>query len=90
MLILDATARQTIGFIVRNSVALIVAGVGVGFVAAALLARSMVGILYGVSTFDIIAFGVPGVVSATAGISTSLVPVRRAVRIDPMVALQQP
>ncbi len=68
---------------------LIVVGVGVGFVAAALLARSMAGILYGVSTFDFTAFAVAGLVLLTAGLSASLIPARRAVRIDPLAALRE-
>jgi len=86
---LGAHAGETVGLIVRNSMSLIVVGVGVGFVAAALLARSMAGILYGVSTFDFIAFAVAGLVLLTAGLSASLIPARRAVRIDPLVALRE-
>jgi ABC-type antimicrobial peptide transport system permease subunit len=86
---LGASARETVGFVVRHSMLLIGAGVGVGCVAAALLARSMVGMLYGVGAFDLTAFVVAGLVLATVGFSASLVPARRAVRIDPMVALRE-
>jgi len=86
---LGARAGETVGLIVRNSMALIVAGVAVGFVAAALLARSMAGILYGISTFDITAFAVAGLVLLTAGLCASLIPARRAVRIDPLEALRE-
>jgi len=86
---LGAHAGETVGLVVRNSMVLIVAGVGVGFVAAAVLARSMAGILYGVSTFDITAFAVAGLVLVTAGLCASLIPARRAVRIDPLEALRE-
>ncbi len=86
---LGANAGETVGLIVRNSMSLIVVGVGIGFVAAALLARSMAGILYGISTFDLTAFTVAGLVLLTAGLSASLIPARRAVRIDPLVALRE-
>ena len=86
---LGANATETLGLVVRKSMGLIVVGVGVGLVAATLLARSMAGILYGVSTFDLTAFGVAAAVLVTAGLSASLVPARRAVRIDPMVALRE-
>ena len=86
---LGANATETLGLVVRKSMGLIVVGVGVGLVAAAVLARSMAGILYGVSTFDLTAFGVAAVVLVTAGLTASLVPARRAVRIDPMVALRE-
>jgi len=86
---LGAHAGETVGLVVRNSMLLIVTGVGVGFVAAALLARSMAGILYGISTFDFTAFAVAGVVLVIAGLSASLIPARRAVRIDPLEALRE-
>ncbi len=85
---LGASARETVGGVVGNSMLLIGAGVGVGFVAAAVLARSMAGILYGVSTFDLTTFVAAGLVLATVGVSASLIPARRAVRIDPMRALR--
>jgi putative ABC transport system permease protein len=86
---LGANATETLGRVVRRSMGLIVVGVGVGLVAATLLARSMAGILYGVGTFDLTAFGVAAVVLVTAGLSASLVPARRAVRVDPMIALRE-
>ena len=86
---LGAEAVTTVGLIVRNSLVLVVAGVGVGLVAATLLARSMAGILYGVSPFDVPAFTVAAVVLVAAGLTASLVPARRATRVDPMVALRE-
>jgi putative ABC transport system permease protein len=86
---LGASAQGTVAFVVRHSMVLIFAGVGVGFVAAALLARSMAGILYGVGTFDLTAFAVAGLVLVAAGLGASLIPTRRAVHIDPMVALRE-
>ena len=86
---LGANATETLGRVTRHSVLLIIAGVGVGLVVAMLLARSMAGILYGVSAFDPTAFGVAALVLVSAGLSASLVPARRAVRIDPMVALRE-
>ena len=86
---LGANATETLGMVARKSMGLIVVGVGVGLVAATLLARSMAGILYGVSTFDLTAFGVAAVVLVTAGLSASLIPAQRAVRIDPTVALRE-
>ena len=86
---LGAKATVTLGLVVRQSMWLIVVGVGIGLLAATVLARSMAGILYGVSMFDLTAFGVAALVLVMAGLSASLVPARRAVRIDPMVALRE-
>ena len=72
-----------------NSLRLIAGGVGIGLVAASLLARSMVGVLYGVSAFDFTAFALAALVLVVVGVSASLIPARRAVRIDPMTALRE-
>ena len=85
---LGADVGKTIGLVVRNSMVLIVVGVGVGLGAAALLARSMAGVLYGVSPFDVPSFATAAAVLVAAGLAASLVPARRATRIDPMVALR--
>ena len=86
---LGATAGRTVGLVVRNSLLLVAVGVGVGLVAAALLARSMTGVLYGIGPFDLPAFTIASLVLVTAGLSASLLPARRATRVDPMVALRE-
>ena len=86
---LGANASETLGLVTRQSVGLIGTGVAVGLVAAVLLARSMAGILYGVTAFDITSFGVAGLVLVMAGLTASLVPAQRAVRISPMVTLRE-
>ena len=86
---LGANVSTTLGLVVRNSMALIVVGVAVGLAAAALLARSMAGVLYGVSPFDVPSFAVAAAVLMMAGLAASLVPARRAALVDPMVALRE-
>ena len=85
---LGAASASTVGLIVRNSVVLVVAGVGVGLVAASALARSMAGILYGISPFDLPALGLAAGVLCAAGVCANLVPALRATRVDPMMALR--
>jgi putative ABC transport system permease protein len=87
---LGASGRSTVGLVVRNSLILIAVGVGLGLVAAAILARSMSGILYGVGPFDLPAFTIAALVLVSAGVGASLLPARRATRVDPMVALRDP
>jgi len=86
---LGASGSQTVGLVVRNSLLLVAIGGGVGLVAATFLARSMAGILYGVGPFDGPAFAAAAVVLVFAGISASVLPARRATRVDPMVALRE-
>jgi putative ABC transport system permease protein len=87
---LGATGGQTIGLILRNSMTMLLIGVGVGLVAATLLAQSMRGVLYGISPFDVQAFAVSALALVAAGVVASLLPALRATRIDPIVALREP
>jgi putative ABC transport system permease protein len=86
---LGARAGDTLGLVVGSSMLLVGVGVALGLVAAAVLARSMSGILYGIGPFDLPAFGLAGLVLVVAGLAASLVPARRASRVDPMVALRE-
>ena len=85
---LGAEAGTTIGLVVRSSLGLVAIGVTTGLVAATLLARSMAGVLYGISPFDPPAFLAASVVLVTAGLAASLVPAMRATHVDPMAALR--
>lgn len=86
---LGATRGRTIGLVVRNSMLTLATGVGIGLVAATLLARSMGGVLYGISPFDLPAFSLAALVLVAAGFGATLLPARRATRVDPMVALRE-
>jgi len=87
---LGAEQGHTIAGVVRNSLWLIVLGVGIGLIGAVMLARSMSSVLYGVSPFDLLSFSVAASVLLVAGLCASLVPAFRATRVDPMVALREP
>ena len=73
----------------RNSLLMLTLGVGIGIVVAVMLARSMGRILYGVSPFDLPAFSLAALVLVAAGLCATLLPARRATRVDPMVALRE-
>jgi putative ABC transport system permease protein len=84
-----ATSGRIVRIVVGQGLGLAVAGAGVGLAAAALLARSVSSLLYGVTPFDPLTFvAVPLVVLAAAGLACFL-PARRAARIDPLQALRQ-
>src|SRR5690606_34454733 len=86
---LGSSSGQTIGLVVRNSLTLIGLGGALGLVGAALLARSLATVLYGVGPFDVPSFAAAAAVLALAGVGASLVPALRATRVDPMVALRE-
>jgi putative ABC transport system permease protein len=87
---LGATPGQVVGLVLAgNSLALVV-GFAVGLMGAAAGARLLQSHLYGVSAFDLKAFGsVIGVLGAAA-IIASYGPARRASRVSPSAALRTP
>lgn len=87
---LGAESGRTIALVVGNSMLLIAVGVATGLLAAGILARSMAGVLFGISPFDPVSFTVAAVVLIGAGLAASLIPARRAALVDPMVALRNP
>ncbi len=88
-LALGASGGDTIGLVMRRSVALVATGGVVGLVAAVLLARSLAGVLYGVGPFDLPSFAAAAAVLLAAGVLASLLPAMRTARVDPMVALRE-
>jgi len=86
---LGASPGRTIGLVAENSLLMVAIGVGIGLVVALLLARSMSRVLYGVSPFDILSFGAAALVLVAAGLGATLLPARRATKVDPMIALRE-
>ena len=67
---------------------LAIIGVAVGAVAAAVLARFLSSLLYGVKSTDAITYLVVSLLLASVGLAASYLPARRAMNVDPMVALR--
>jgi predicted permease len=88
-LAVGATPANVGGMIVREAVALAAIGAAVGIGAAALLARTISAMLFGITATDPLTYGGAALfVVAIAG-SASLVAARRASRVEPLVALRQ-
>jgi ABC-type antimicrobial peptide transport system permease subunit len=85
---LGASGGNTIAMIVRSSVAMVAIGGVIGLIAAALLARSMAGILYGVGPLDLPSFALAAFTLLLAGIIASVLPALRTTRVDPVIALR--
>jgi len=85
---LGADRGRVVGLVVRGALALIVAGLVLGFLAVLVLNRFLTSLLYGVSPTD------PGTLAATAllllgvALAASCVPALQATRISPVTALR--
>ena len=64
------------------------AGIAVGIVAAAMLTRLVASMVYGVAPLDPLAFAIGVTVLGGAALATSWIAARRAIQIDPIVALK--
>jgi putative ABC transport system permease protein len=85
---LGAGARDVLGLVLRQALLLALVGVGLGLVVALALSRLVAGLLYGVSATDPLTFGAVGVLLGAVAVGASLLPARRAARVDPLVALR--
>ncbi|HEY4129031.1 MAG TPA: ABC transporter permease [Gemmatimonadaceae bacterium] len=85
---LGADAGRVVRAVVRQGLRVTAIGASIGLVAAFALTRLMRGILYGVSPTDTVTFaGVTALLFAVA-VLASLIPARRATRVDPLTALR--
>lgn len=85
---LGAERRQVMTLVLRQGMLLTAAGMMVGFAGAAAMTRYLEALLFGLTPLDPMTFiGVAALFVGTA-ILASYVPTRRALRIDPVVALR--
>jgi putative ABC transport system permease protein len=74
--------------VLRESAMLVAAGVAVGAVAAFYATRLFGSMLYGLTPTDPVTYGCAAGILAIAAVIASLVPARRASRVDPLTALR--
>jgi macrolide transport system ATP-binding/permease protein len=85
---LGAQARDVLRIVLRQGMALTLAGLAVGLAAALALARLLASLLYGVSPGDPATYILVALVLACVALVACLVPARRATKVDPMEALR--
>ena len=83
-----AEPRQIFGLIITHGLKLSLAGVAIGLAAALALTRFMHSLLTGISATDPLTFAAVAVSLTVVGLAACYVPARRAMRVDPMVALR--
>ena len=87
-LALGAERRNILQMLVRYGLGLAITGAGLGLVCALLLSNFMAGALYGIKPTDPITFGAVVVIFIAVALLASFLPARRAMKVDPMVALR--
>ncbi len=85
---LGAAPRQVILPVVREGVTLALSGIGIGLVGAFLAARVLSAFLFGVGPADPLTFGGVALLLLAVAAAASYIPSRRALRVDPVVALR--
>ena len=87
-LALGATPGQVVKLVTGRGLSLATVGIGIGALAAVLLARFIEAMLFTITGTDVVTFVAAAVVLWLAAAAACLVPARRAGRVDPLIALR--
>src|SRR5580704_7924799 len=85
---LGARRQEVLLLVVGQGAKLALAGVGIGIVGGLMLTRLMSGLLYGVHATDPVTYGEVAILLMLVALAACFIPARRAMRVDPMVALR--
>ena len=85
---LGASPADVIGLVMREGALLVVIGLAVGAALSYAAAQFISGLLFGVSARDPLVFAAVSVLVAVAALAACLVPGRRALKVDPLLALR--
>jgi predicted permease len=86
---LGAQPGNIIGLVVRQGMELVAIGILAGLAGSAALTRVMASLLFSVSATDAATFGAVGAILAAVAFAATVIPARRATKVDPMVALRE-
>jgi predicted permease len=85
---LGAQVKDVLKLVLRQAMGPAMIGVAVGLAGAFVLTRLISSLLYNVSVTDPVTFGLIPLLLAGVALVACLIPARRAMRVDPMIALR--
>ena len=85
---LGAQRRDVLRSVIGEGARLTLAGIGMGLAGAFAVMRILSGELYGVNATDPLTFCSVAILVGFVALTACYVPARRAMRVDPMVALR--
>jgi predicted permease len=85
---LGARASNLLRLVLGHGLAIAGGGVAIGIIASALLGRFVAGMLYGVGARDPATLTGAALLLGAAAVAATIIPARRATKVDPAVALQ--
>jgi len=83
-----ASTGALLRLVLGQALKLVSIGISLGLVGAMVLAKSIAGLLYGITPFDTATFASMSLLLAVVAFAASYIPARRAASVDPMVALR--
>jgi putative ABC transport system permease protein len=85
---LGAQQRQMLTMILRQSLTMAMIGIGLGLLGAFAATRLLSALLFGVGTMDLITYGAVILLLGGAALLAGFLPARRAMKVDPVIALR--
>ena len=87
-LALGAQPGDVLRIVLGQGARLVIVGLAIGTLASLALTRMMTTLLFGIGTRDPMTFAAVGVLLAAVSLLACYIPARRAMRVDPVVALR--
>jgi putative ABC transport system permease protein len=85
---LGAAPRDILRLVVNQGMRMVLAGIAIGFVASLWLSKFLASELFATQPKDPLTFSLVALALATVALAACWIPARRAMRVDPMVALR--